>query len=186
MVAKIASYVQSCLKCFMVYLLSYCWQEKVAQLLLYSIRLSNRSCFLLGYQYTPLIKVPKPTPSILCCNTQVNTIKQLLYYSRLQNSWEIIPCRETFLRLFFRPHHYGNLGGKSFGHIALILVVPGFVLDNSNKPVGTANFTEIQQFCNGLYQETWYALLRDARSLTWCVKLHVTFEGSHAEKQWPP
>ena len=32
------------------------------------------------------------------------------------------------------------------GHIALILVVPGFVLDNSNKPVGTANFTEIQQF----------------------------------------
>jgi len=79
-VAKITSYVQSCLKCFIVNLLSYCWQEKVAQLLLYSVRLLNGSHPLLGRQYTPLIKAPKPAPSIPCCNTQVNTIKQLLYY----------------------------------------------------------------------------------------------------------
>ena len=50
-----------------------------------------------------------------------------------------------------RHHCYGNLVNKSLGHIAHALVVQGFIFDNSNKPVGTENFTEIQQFCNRLY-----------------------------------
>ena len=32
----------------------------------------------------------------------------------------------------------------------------------------------------------WGQLLRDAGSLTQCVKPCVTFEGSRTEKQWPP
>jgi len=35
---------------------------------------------LLGHQYAPLLEAPKPAPSIPCYNTQVNAIKQLLYY----------------------------------------------------------------------------------------------------------
>ena len=131
-VAKITSYVQSCLKCFMVYLLSYCWQEKVAQLLLYSIHLSNRSFPLLGYQYTPLIKAPKPAPSILCCNTQVNTIKQLLYYQEtlycvgahyyvMQEAWHDVwncawPLRAVILRN--NGHHKDGSKLKLWEHSA--------------------------------------------------------------------
>ena len=54
-------------------------REKVARLLLYSIRISNRSRPFLGCQYTPLLEAPKPAPSIPCYNAQVNAIKQLLY-----------------------------------------------------------------------------------------------------------
>ena len=57
-------------------------REKVARLLLYSIRISNRSHPLLGCQYTQLLEAPKPTLSIPYYNTQVNTIKQLLYYQK--------------------------------------------------------------------------------------------------------
>ena len=32
----------------------------------------------------------------------------------------------------------------------------------------------------------WGTLLRDAGNPTCCGKLHMTFEGSHTEKQWPP
>ena len=53
-------------------------REKVARLHLYSIHISNGSHPFLGYQYTPLLEAPKPTPSIPCYNTQVNAIKQLL------------------------------------------------------------------------------------------------------------
>jgi len=33
----------------------------------------------LGHQYTQLLEAPKPIPLIPCCNTEVNTIKQLCY-----------------------------------------------------------------------------------------------------------
>ena len=55
-------------------------QGKVARLLLYSIRISNGSRPLLGHQFTPLLEALKPIPSIPCYNTELNTIKQLLYY----------------------------------------------------------------------------------------------------------
>ena len=41
-----------------------------------------------------------------------------------------------------KAHHYGNIVSKSLRHIAHMKVVVGFILDNSNKPVNTANFTE--------------------------------------------
>jgi len=39
-------------------------REKVARLLLYSIRILNGPRLLLGRQYTPLLEAPKPAPSI--------------------------------------------------------------------------------------------------------------------------
>jgi len=62
---------------------------------------------------------------------------------------EKLSCAVKFsIGNFSRPHRYGNLVSKSLRYIAYMLVVLGFVLDNSNKSVSTANFTEIQQFCN--------------------------------------
>ena len=43
---------------------------------------------------------------------------------------------------FSRAHNYGNIVIKSLKHIAHMKVVTGFILDNSNKPVSTANFTD--------------------------------------------
>ena len=56
-------------------------REKVARLLLAIFNLHIKQVTpLLGRQYTPLLEAPKPTLSIPHYNTQVNTIKQLLYY----------------------------------------------------------------------------------------------------------
>ena len=60
------------------------FSRKVARLLLYSICISSRSRPLLGHQYTTLLEALKPAPSIPCYSTQVNAIKQLLYY---QETW---------------------------------------------------------------------------------------------------
>ena len=82
-VAKITSDAQSyLLKCFIVYW-SNCLKIIEKRLLGYSY---NQLAYRKGHThfrssaYTPLLKASKPTPSISFYNTQVHTIKQLLYY----------------------------------------------------------------------------------------------------------
>ena len=69
-------------------------QEKVVRLLIFNSHIEWVTP-LLGYQYTLLLEAPKPVLLIPCYNTQVNTIKQLLYQIDAK-AWWGSPSQQCF------------------------------------------------------------------------------------------